>query len=135
MSDIEVLSRTQKINVEPPSSIRGIEVLSRTQRIIVESPSSVSVVNAGPIGPGGPQGIQGIPGVPGASGATGAGTYVHNQDTPGSLWIIFHAMSSYPSIEIVDSAGSTVQGDVSYPSDQEVRVQFSAAFSGQAFLN
>ncbi len=44
----------------------GIQVLSRTQRIIVESPSSVSVVNAGPIGPRGLQGIPGLEGDPGS---------------------------------------------------------------------
>lgn len=56
MSDINVVSRSQQIGINPPSSIG---VISRTQKIIVSSPSSVSVINAGPSGPQGQIGPQG----------------------------------------------------------------------------
>lgn len=56
-----------------------IKVVSRTQRIIVNPAThSVSVINAGPMGPGGiqgiqgPQGLQGIQGIQGIQGPTGA---------------------------------------------------------------
>lgn len=48
-----------------------ISVLSRTQRIIVDmASSSVSVINAGPSGPGGPQGLQGEEGPQGLPGVS-----------------------------------------------------------------
>ena len=48
-----------------------ISVLSRTQRIIVDmASSSVSVINAGPSGPGGPQGLQGEVGPQGLPGVS-----------------------------------------------------------------
>lgn len=48
-----------------------IKVLSRTQRIVVDGNKSVSVVNAGPIGPGGPPGVEGLKGDKGDQGDEG----------------------------------------------------------------
>ncbi len=134
MSGIEVVSRTQRIIVSPPSSV-SVSLRGNNQQSINARPNaSVSIVNAGPIGPEGAQGIQGIQGLQGRSG-TGTETYIHNQMTPVSEWIIIHSMGSYPSVTIVDSAGSVVVGDVVYTSSEELRVLFNGAFSGQAYLN
>ncbi len=59
MPGVEVLSRTQRIIVQPKTSVVGVTVLSRVQRIILEHSVSVSVINAGPIGPRGSSGPQG----------------------------------------------------------------------------
>jgi hypothetical protein len=44
-------------------------------------------------------------------------------------------MNKYPSVSVVDSAGSTVVGDVLYDSLNQVTITFSAPFSGKAFFN
>jgi hypothetical protein len=131
VSGIEVVSRTQRIIVNPPSSVSVSLRGSDQQSINARPNASVSIVNAGPIGPEGAQGIQG----PQGRSGTGTETYIHNQMTPASEWIIVHSMGSYPSVTIVDSAGTVVVGDVVYTSSEELRVLFNSAFSGQAYLN
>jgi hypothetical protein len=44
-------------------------------------------------------------------------------------------MQKFPSVTIVDSAETVVYGDVEYISLTEIRVTFSAAFGGKAYLN
>ena len=60
--------------------------------------------------------------------------YVHTQASPSTTWNINHALGGRPSVTIVDSAGTTVIGEVTYISDTQVRVDFTAAFSGFAYL-
>lgn len=93
----------------------------------------------GPPGPPGPQGPQGPIGLTGAAGATGpAGsstTYIHNQITPLTVWTIAHGLGRFPSVEIVDSAGTVVVGDISYTDANTLVISFSAGFAGTAYLN
>jgi hypothetical protein len=44
-------------------------------------------------------------------------------------------MGSFPSVVVVDSAGTVVIGEVDYVSGNQVIVRFSAGFSGTAYLN
>lgn len=62
-------------------------------------------------------------------------TYTHTQGAPSSTWSITHGMNKYPSVTIVDSAGTTVDGSVDYPSLNTVTITFCGAFSGKAYLN
>jgi hypothetical protein len=62
-------------------------------------------------------------------------TYAYPQDSPADVWAITHNMNKYPSVSVVDSAGSTVVGDVFYDSLNKVTITFSAPFSGKAFFN
>lgn len=62
-------------------------------------------------------------------------TYVYEQQLPSDTWTITHNLGKYPSVTIVDSAGTTVVGDVTYLSNNAILVQFSAPFGGKAFLN
>lgn len=62
-------------------------------------------------------------------------TYVHNQMASSSVWEIEHNLGKFPSITIVDSAGTTVIGDVIYVSENLVQVKFSSEFAGKALLN
>lgn len=65
----------------------------------------------------------------------GLGTYTHVQGSPASTWTIDHNLGRYPSISVVDSGGSLVFGEVKYNTSNQAQVSFSAAFSGQAYLN
>lgn len=62
-------------------------------------------------------------------------TIEYTQRVASSEWVITHNMDKYPSVTIVDSGGNAVMGDVQYLSKQEIRVTFSAAFAGTAYLN
>lgn len=62
-------------------------------------------------------------------------TYVHNQTTPNIEWTITHTMNKFPSVTIVDSAGSIVEGAVDYINLNSCKITFCGAFSGKAYFN
>lgn len=68
-------------------------------------------------------------------GLIGDKHFVFTKSTPDSVWDITHNLYKYPSVTIVDSAGSVVIGDITYTSKSALTVTFSAAFSGKAYLN
>jgi hypothetical protein len=70
------------------------------------------------------------------TGAAAANTrrHVHTQGAAGTTWTINHTLGGKPSVTIVDSAGTVVIGDVTYISNTQITVEFSAAFSGFAYL-
>ena len=61
--------------------------------------------------------------------------YVHVQNEASSIWIVDHQMGRYPSVTVVDSAGTMVFGEVVYNNENQVTITFTAAFSGKAYLN
>ena len=61
--------------------------------------------------------------------------YVHTQATAAATWEITHNLNKYPSVTVIDSAGSEVEGDIDYTSANVVTLTFSGAFSGKAYLN
>lgn len=61
--------------------------------------------------------------------------YVFLQETPAKIWNINHSLAKWPSVSVVDSAGSIVVGEVSYIDENNVTLTFSAAFAGRAFFN
>lgn len=79
-----------------------------------------------------------IPESTGGGGGPGTGDdkhYVHPQGAPSASWIINHGLGKYPSVTVLDSGGTEVEGHVAYISLNLIQITFSAAFSGQAFLN
>ena len=85
----------------------------------------------GPAGAKGDKGDKGDQGLPGLSGAS----YMHTQAIPQSVWAISHNLGRYPSVTVVDSAGSVVVGNIEYVSNNSIVLTFSAAFGGSAYLN
>lgn len=79
-------------------------------------------------------GPQGIPGPQGPQGPAG-GNYTFNQSSPSAFWEITHNLGFNPSVSVVDSANSTVEGQVTYINIDSLTISFSAAFSGSAFLS
>lgn len=80
----------------------------------------------------GPQGIQGIQG---EAGETQVIAYTHNQGAVSSIWTIDHGLTFQPSVQVVDSAGTTIEGVVNYNSSTQLTVEFSVAVSGTAYLS
>ena len=62
-------------------------------------------------------------------------TYIHDQMSSADTWTINHNLDKYPSVSVVDSAGSLVIGDVQYISRNALIVTFVGEFSGKAYLN
>ena len=60
--------------------------------------------------------------------------FTHTQSTTSSSWTISHTLDGFPSVTVVDSAGTVVVGEVSYNSTSSVTVSFESAFSGKAYL-
>lgn len=120
---------------------------------VVHRPQSIRLEHRGKPGPEGPQGIQGL-GLP-AGGDIGqivvkqsnidydTGWFTplfsdktFTQDfTTSTEVIINHGLSKYPSVTVIDSAGSEVIGDVEYIDTSSVKLLFSAPFSGKAICN
>ena len=89
-------------------------------------------------GPQGPQGLQGPQGAPGT--VTGgltieAVSYTYVQHIPATIWTINHPLPYTPTIIVVDSAGTQVEGDITYVSTNTIRIDFAAAFAGTAYLS
>lgn len=94
---------------------------------------------AGSNGPQGVQGIQGIQGPTGPQGPQGTGashtTFTHNQNSASATWTITHNLNCFPSVMVVDSAGSVVYGNIEYLDANSLRLTFVASFGGKAYLN
>lgn len=62
-------------------------------------------------------------------------TYIYNQNTASNVWTITHNLDKYPSVSVVDSAGSVVIGDILYVDTNNIILTFRGGFSGTAYLN
>jgi hypothetical protein len=98
-----------------------VEIVDSSSSLIVEeNPVVVELSNSGPQGP---------------SGDLRSLAYVFIQVNPSVTWNINHDLSFIPSITVVDSAGSVVEGDYSYPDENTVIATFIGSFAGQAYLS
>lgn len=61
--------------------------------------------------------------------------YVYTQAVPALTWSIVHNLNCFPSIVIVDSAGTLVNGRVEYVDENNINVNFGYAFSGKVYLH
>ena len=86
-------------------------------------------VDTGPQGPAGPTGPAGADG----SGAANT-TVVHDQSSASATWTITHNQGRYPAIDIIDSAGNHVIGDIKHNSVNQAVATFDNAFAGKAII-
>tara|TARA_R110000796_G_scaffold17669_4_gene54251 strand:- start:1564 stop:2025 length:462 start_codon:yes stop_codon:yes gene_type:complete len=61
--------------------------------------------------------------------------FVHTQGTSSASWVVDHNLKKFPSVTVVDSAGTVVIGQVDYESLNQVTLIFKASFSGKAYFN
>jgi hypothetical protein len=64
-----------------------------------------------------------------------AGQYVYTQSVSASTWTISHNLGFFPSVSVVDNGGNLVIGDVSYITENQVSISFSASFGGKAYFS
>jgi hypothetical protein len=62
-------------------------------------------------------------------------TYTHTQGIASQTWLIIHNLGKKPSITIVDSADSVVEGEIQYVDENRALVTFKSAFKGKAYCN
>lgn len=62
-------------------------------------------------------------------------TYVYDQAIAATVWTINHYLNKYPSIMVVDSAGSTVEYKATIINSNSLQLEFNSPFKGKAYLN
>lgn len=72
------------------------------------------------------------------SGGGGSGNdihYVHYQTVASTVWAITHNLGKKPSVSVVDTSGSVIEGSIQYNNLNSLDITFNASFSGEAYLN
>jgi hypothetical protein len=123
VSDATGTSQAVIGNLEPETGIRAFGIAIRNPEGNWEL-----VASGESIGPEGKEGKTGPAGPPGA-------TFVFTQGAPLAEWTIKHELKLFPSVTVIDTAGDEVQGIVEYVSNNELKIVFSAAVTGTAYLN
>lgn len=56
------------------------------------------------------------------------------QGSPDDEWIVAHGLNRWPCVTVIDTAGSAIEGDITYLDDDTIQINFTAPFAGRAFL-
>ena len=62
-------------------------------------------------------------------------TYVFVQSVPSTTWTITHNLNKYPSVSVVNINNVVMYGEITYLSPNQLQIEFSAGFSGKAYMN
>ena len=62
-------------------------------------------------------------------------TFVFDQAAPATVWNIQHNLGKFPSVSVVNNNNIVINGEVTYIDNNNVQLNFSAGFSGKAYLN
>lgn len=109
----------------------------------------------GATGAQGPQGNQGIPGVGVPTGGTSTQilakssdedyttewvdkpkvSYSHTQNAVSYIWVVTHNLGYYPNVVVEDSAGTVIEGEITYDSVNQLTITLSVALTGYAYLS
>ena len=65
----------------------------------------------------------------------GVPTFIFNQNAVATVWNIQHNLGKFPSITVIDTGDTVVAGEYTYIDNNNVQLNFSAAFAGKAYLN
>lgn len=89
----------------------------------------------GPAGATGPAGPTGPTGPTGPPGTTPTIAFTHTQNAVSSTWSITHNLGFYPNVTTLDSAGTTIEGSITFVSTNALTITFSVALTGTAYLS
>jgi len=62
-------------------------------------------------------------------------TFIFREDQALTEWVIEHNMGKFPSVSVVNSNDILMHGNITYVNDNKLIINFSAGFSGKAYLN
>ena len=65
----------------------------------------------------------------------GAPTFVFTQGVPATTWNIQHDLGKFPSVSVINNNNVVINGEVIYIDNNNVQLNFSAGFTGKAYLN
>jgi len=62
-------------------------------------------------------------------------TFEFDQGVPATTWNIQHNLNKFPSVSVINNNNVVINGEVKYIDKNNVQINFSAGFSGKAYLN
>ena len=65
----------------------------------------------------------------------GAPTFEFTQGVPATTWNIQHNLGKFPSVSVVNNNNIIMYGNTTYVDNNNLTINFSAGFSGKAYLN
>ena len=65
----------------------------------------------------------------------GAPTFIFTQGVAATTWNIQHNLGKFPSVSVINNNDVVINGEVTYIDNNNVQLNFSAGFSGKAYLN
>jgi len=65
----------------------------------------------------------------------GVPTFVFTQGVAATTWNIQHNLGKFPSVSVINNNNVVINGEVIYIDNNNVQLNFSAGFSGKAYLN
>ena len=65
----------------------------------------------------------------------GAPTFIFTQGIPATTWNIQHNLAKFPSVSVINNNDVVINGEVTYIDNNNVQLNFSAGFTGKAYLN
>ena len=65
----------------------------------------------------------------------GVPTFVFTQGIPATTWNIQHNLGKFPSVSVINNNNVIITGEVTYIDNNNVQLNFSAGFTGKAYLN
>ena len=65
----------------------------------------------------------------------GTPTFIFNQGVAATTWNVNHNLGKFPSVTVIDTANTVVNGEYEYIDNNNITLKFSAAFAGKAYLN
>ena len=65
----------------------------------------------------------------------GTPTFVFTQGVAATTWNITHNLGKFPSVSVINNNNIVINGEVTYVDNNNVQLNFSAGFSGKAYLN
>jgi len=71
------------------------------------------------------------------AGSSGAGDKheVYIQGVASAIWNVNHNMGKFPSVDVIDTGGTNVEGDILYVDADNIILTFSAPFTGTCYMN
>jgi hypothetical protein len=79
--------------------------------------------------------ISPVIGEKGDKGDSGDSNFSFKQVAASSNWLIDHGLNKFPSVTVTDTSGNVIEGDVKMLTKNTLSIDFSAPFSGNAYLN
>jgi hypothetical protein len=106
-----------------------VEPEPETIEVLLTNTDIITVNDAIP----GPRGPKGDPGKD--AGSLAAVSEAYPQNVASDTWTFAYDLEYVPTVTVVDSAGSTVEGEVRYLPGHFIEIKFAVPFSGTCYLS